>query len=180
MSAKYYTSFFCCLFSCCFFGLNAEAPSVQPAGSALYIQPYGALVEQLAGDPYDRAIAEVVGDGLPQTRVSDIIDALNYARNDKRIRVVYLDLSTLGSGGLSKLQAIAEAIQDFQTSGKSVIANADFFGQPSYFLAAHADEVYMHPDGAILFRGYGRYRQFYKDAIDLLRIDWNVFSSRHA
>lgn len=158
-----------------FFGLGVEAPSIQPSGSALYIQPYGALVEQLAGDPYDRAIAEVLGDGLPQTRVSDIVDALRYARDDERIRVVYLDLSTLGSGGLTKLQAVAEAIEDFQTSGKTVIANADFFGQQSYYLAAHADEIYMHPDGAILFRGYGRYRQFYKDAIDSLRIDWNVF-----
>lgn len=158
-----------------FFGLNAEAPSMQPSASALYIQPYGTLVEQLSGDPYDQAIAEILGDGLPQTRVNDIVDALNYARDDKRIRVVYLDLSTLGSGGLSKLQAIAEAIEDFQTSGKTVIANADFFGQQSYFLAAHADEIYMHPDGAILFRGYGRYRQFYKDAIESLRIDWNVF-----
>ena len=157
------------------FGLNSEAPFIQPSGSALHIQPYGALVEQLSGDPYDRAIAEIVGDGLPQTRVSDIVDALRFARDDERISVVYLDLSTLGSGGLSKLQAVAEAIDDFQTSGKSVIANADFFGQSAYYLAAHADEIYMHPDGAILFRGYGRYRQFYKDAIDLLRIDWNVF-----
>jgi len=158
-----------------FFGLNAEAPSIQPAGSALYIQPYGALVEQLAGDPYDRAIAELVGDGLPQTRVSDIVDALHYARDDDRVKMVYLDLSMLGSGGLSKLQTVAEAIKDFQSSGKPVVANADFFGQQSYYLAAHADEVYMHPDGVILLRGYGHYRQFYKDAIDLLRIDWNVF-----
>ena len=158
-----------------FFGLNSEVPSVFPNGSALYIQPYGALVEQLAGDPYDRAIAEVLGDGLPQTRVSDIVDALAYARDDDRIKMVYLDLSTLGSGGLSKLQAIGAAIDDFQTSGKKVVANADFMGQQAYYVAAHADEVYLHPDGAIMLRGYGRYRQFYKDAIDTLLIDWNVF-----
>jgi len=158
-----------------FFGLNSEVPSVFPSGSALYIQPYGTLVEQLAGDPYDRAIAEMLGDGLPQTRVSDIVEALDYAKNDDRIEMVYLDLSTLGGGGLSKLQAIAAAIDDFQTSGKKVVANADFMGQQAYYLAAHADEIYLHPDGAIMLRGYGRYRQFYKEAIDLLRIDWNVF-----
>ena len=48
-----------------FFGLSAETPSVFSSGSALYIQPYGALVEQLEGDPYDRAIAQLLGDGLP-------------------------------------------------------------------------------------------------------------------
>lgn len=158
-----------------FFGLSAEAPSMFPTGSALYVQPYGSLVEELSGDPYDRAIAELLGDGLPQTRVSDIVSALDHARDDDRIEMVYLDLSTMGSAGLSKLQTIAAAIEDFKTSGKIVVANADFMGQPAYYLAAHADEVYMHPDGAILFRGYGRYRQFYKEAIDLLRVDWNVF-----
>jgi len=158
-----------------FFGLNVEAPPLHISGSALHIQPYGTLVEELAGDPYDRAIAEVLGDGLPQTRVSDIVSVLHHARDDDRIEMVYLDLSTMGGGGLSKLQTIATAIQDFRSSGKKVIANADFMGQPAYYLAAHADEIYMHPQGAILFRGYGQYRQFYKDAIELLRIDWNVF-----
>jgi protease-4 len=47
--------------------------------------------------------------------------------------------------------------------------------QQAYFLAAHADEIYLHPDGAVMFRGYGRFSTYYKDAIDLLRIDWNVF-----
>lgn len=158
-----------------FFGLNAESPLSYPSGSALYIQPYGALVEELSGDPYDRAIAEVLGDGLPQTRVSDVVSALAYARDDERIEMVYLDLSTTGGAGLSKLQTIAAAIEDFRTSGKPVIANADFMGQSGYYLAAHADEIYLHPDGSILFRGYGRYQTFYKDAIELLRIDWNVF-----
>ena len=158
-----------------FFGLSAETPSVIASGSALHIQPYGVLVEQLEGDPYDRAIAELLGDGLPQTRMSDIVDALAYARDDDRISMVYLDLNYLGGGGLSKLQTVAAAIDDFQTSGKKVVARADYMGQQAYYLAAHADEIYLHPDGAVMFRGYGRFRTFYKDAIDSLRIDWNVF-----
>lgn len=158
-----------------FFGLSAETPSVFSAGSALYIQPYGVLVEQLEGDPYDRAIAQLLGDGLPQTRVSDIVDALAYAKDDDRISMVYLDLNSLGGGGLSKLQTVAAAIDDFQTSGKKVVARADYMGQQAYYLAAHADEIYLHPNGAIMFRGYGRFRTYYKDAIDMLRVDWNVF-----
>ncbi|MGI9222624.1 MAG: signal peptide peptidase SppA [Woeseiaceae bacterium] len=158
-----------------FFGLNADVPSIQPSGSALYIQPYGTLVEQLSGDPYDRAVAEFLDDGLPQTRVSDIINALAYAKDDDRIEMVFLDLTRVGGAGLSKLQAIGAAIDDFQTSGKKVVASADFMGQQAYYIASHADEIYLHPDGAIMFRGYGRYRQFYKDAIEWLRVDWNVF-----
>jgi len=158
-----------------FFGVMSDAPTVIPTKAALYVQPYGSLVEQLEGDPYDRAIAELLDDGRPQTRVQDIVDALRFARDDDDIEMVYLEVSMMLGAGLSKLQRVAAAIDDFKTSGKLVVASADYLSQQGYFLAAHADEIYLHPDGAIMFRGYGRFPSYYKEAIDLLRIDWNVF-----
>ena len=159
-----------------FFGaLSGPAPQLLPQSAALVIQPVGSLVEQVAGDPYDRAIAELVGDAPPQTLVSDVVEALRYAKDDDAIKVVHLELSAFGGAGLSKLQRVAAAIESFRESGKRVIASADFYGQNAYYLAAHADEVYMHPEGIVYLQGYGSYRNFFKDAIDLLRIDWNVF-----
>ena len=158
-----------------FFGAMQDTPLTMPDRAVLVIQPYGFLVEQIEGDPFDRALAEFAGDGKPQTLVQDIVDALEYAKDDDRIEVVYLELSSLLGAGLSKLQHLSAAIKDFKTSGKPVIAGADFMGQKGYYLAAHADEVYLHPDGMLFLRGYGRFRNYYKDAIDLLRIDWNVF-----
>ena len=158
-----------------FVGAFSEAPPIMPKNAALYIQPYGSLVEQLEGDPYDRAMAELLDDGRPQTRVQDIVDALAYAKDDDRIEMVYLELSSVLGAGLSKLQRIGAAIDDFRASGKPVIASADFMGQQGYYIAAHADQVYLHPDGGVLLQGYGRFRTYYKDAIDTLRLDWNVF-----
>jgi len=158
-----------------FFGWAADEPVVLPSGAALYVEPYGFLVEQLEGDPYDRAISQLLDDGTPQTTVQDLVDAFAYAANDDRIALVFLDLNSLLGGGLSKLQTVAAAMDSFRESGKSIIASADFMSQNAYFLAAHADKVYLHPDGAVMFRGYGRYSNYFKDAIDLLRIDWNVF-----
>jgi protease-4 len=158
-----------------FFGAMQDTPLVLPDRAVLVIQPYGFLVEQIEGDPFDRALAELAGDGKPQTLVQDIVDALEFAKDDDRIEVVYLELSSLLGAGLSKLQHLAAAIEDFRTSGKPVIAGADFLSQQGYYLAAHADEVYLHPDGMLFLQGYGRFRNYYKDAIDLLRIDWNIF-----
>lgn len=158
-----------------FFGVMSDAPPLMPQKAALLIQPSGALVEQLAGDPYERALAELIGDVQTQTLVQDIVDALDYARTDKRITAVHLELSGLGGGGLNKLQRVAAAIDSFRESGKPVIASADIFAQQGYYLAAHADELYMHPEGIVFLQGYGGYRNYYKDAIDHLRIDWNVF-----
>ena len=157
------------------FGAMQDTPLVLPERAALVVEPYGYLVEQIEGHPLDRALAELAGDGRPQTLVQDIVDALDYAKDDDRIEVVYLELSSLLGGGLAKLQRVAAAIEDFRDSGKPVIASADFLSQQGYYLAAHADEIYLHPHGLVLMQGYGRWRTFYKDAIDLLRVDWNVF-----
>jgi protease-4 len=159
-----------------FFGvMSGEAPPILPKSAALVVQPVGALVEQLSGDPYERAIAELTGEVQAETLVQDVVDALEAAGDDSRINAVHLELSALVSGSIDKLERIAAAIGTFQESGKPVIASADFYTQQAYYLAAHADEVYLNPEGIVFIQGYGSYRDYYKDAIDLLRIDWNVF-----
>lgn len=162
------------IFSVLLSALSAQAPSL-PAKAALVIRPVGLLVDQLAGDPYDRAVQELLGEEKPETLVQDIIDGLEYATTDKRITAVVLDLSAMRGGGLSKLQRIATAIEEFRSSGKPVIATADFYVQGSYYLASRADEIYLHPDGLFLLRGFGVYLNYYKRLLDKLRIDWNVF-----
>ncbi len=162
------------IFSLIVSALSSTAPTV-PGSAALVIRPVGRLVEQLAGDPFDRALAELMGDAEPQTIVQDVVDGLAFAKDDDRITSVVLDLSGMPGGGLSKLKRIGDAIDDFRSSGKTVIANADYYGQGGYYLASRADELYMHPDGALLISGFGVYMNYYKDAIDKLRIDWNIF-----
>jgi protease-4 len=49
------------------------------------------------------------------------------------------------------------------------------YDQPQYYLAAHADEVYLDPQGIVYVDGFANYGMFVKDAIDKLSIDWNVF-----
>ncbi len=158
-----------------FFGALSGAPPLVAGQAALFIQPVGPLVEQLDGDPYDRALAELLGDAPPQTLVQDVVDALAFAKTDKRITAVHLELSAVGGGGLNKLHRIGVAIDDFKESGKPVVASADYFSQAGYYLAAHADELYMHPEGLVFFEGYGGFRSYYKEAIDKLQLDWNVF-----
>ncbi len=162
------------IFSVVISALASKAPTM-PANASLIIRPVGSLVEQLAGDPYERALQELLGEENPQTRVQDVIDGLDFAKDDSRIKAVVLDLSAMSGGGLSNLQRIGNAIDDFKSSGKPIIASADYYGQGAYYLAAHADEVYMHPDGLFLLRGFGIYINYYKGILDKLRVDWNVF-----
>lgn len=162
------------LFAIIFGALSSTAPPL-PSQAALIIAPVGSLVEQLDGDPYDRAIEELLSEENPQTLVQNVVDGLRLAKDDERIKVVVLELDRLGGSGLSKLARVADAIDDFRESGKPVIATASSYSQGAYFLASHASEIYMHPDGLFLPQGFGIYSNYYKNALDKLKIDWNVF-----
>lgn len=162
------------IFSFVLGALFASAPGL-PDEAALVIRPQGNLVDQLRGDPFERARRKLTQDERPETLVQDIVDGLEFAKEDNRIKAVVFDLNNTGGGGMSKLRRIGQAIDDFRESGKKVIAAADFYSQASYYIASHADEVYMHPDGFLFLQGFGVYRNYYKNAIDKLLIDWNIF-----
>jgi protease-4 len=147
-----------------------------PATAALVIAPRGTLVDQLSGDALERALAKVQGAALQETLVRDVIDALRGARDDERIKAVVLDLDGLTGAGLSKLQEIAEAIRSFKESGKPVIAVGDGYTRDQYYLAAQADDVYMHPMGLVLVDGYSRFMPYYKSLLDKVYVDYNVWT----
>ncbi len=147
-----------------------------PRTAALVIEPRGVLVDQLSGDSLERALARAQGVPLQETLVRDIIDALRAARDDERIKAVVLDLDRMTGSGLSKLQERAVEIARFKESGKPVIAVGDGFTRDQYYLAAQADDVYMHPMGAVLVDGYSRFLPYYKSLLDKLYVDYNVWT----
>ena len=83
--------------------LSPNIPIV-PHKTALVIAPQGTLVEQLAGDPFDRAIAELYGRQRAETLVRDLTDAIEAAKTDKRVEVLVLDLGHMAGGGVAKLE----------------------------------------------------------------------------
>ena len=149
-----------------------------PDGAALVLKPAGTIVEQLSGsDPLQRFLAQQAGAGTmaKETLLKDLVDAIRAAKEDKRIKLIYLDLNDLGAAGMTKLRDLRAALADFRASGKKVIAYADSYMQTEYYLAAQADEVYMHPEGLLLLDGFGRWRNYYKDGLDRLGVDVHVF-----
>jgi protease-4 len=146
-----------------------------PDRAALVVAPRGRLVEQLSGDPVDRAFNRLTGSQPSETLLKDVVDGIEAATDDDRIEAMLLDLRRFGGGGLSKLQEIREAILGFKEAGKTVVAAADFYGQGRYYLAATADEIYVRRDGGVIIEGFGAYRRYYKEGIDRFGIDVNVF-----
>lgn len=153
------------------FGTRVQVPE----SAALILDPSGILVDQLEGDPFDRALAELQDSPADQTLVKDVVDSLRAAQDDERIRVVVLRLGALQGGGLSKLQAVGSAIDEVRAAGKKVIAMGDGYSQAQYYLASRADEIYMHDFGFVLIEGFGYYKAYLRGALEKLEIDVNVF-----
>lgn len=144
-----------------------------PDGGALMLNPVGALVEQkLTLDIQDLLLT---GDLPKQVLVKDILDALALAKKDARIEYLILNLDNMNSSYIPILQRIARAIDDFKSSGKKVIAIGTQYTQSALFLAAHADEVLMDPEGAALIEGYGMYRTYYKTLLENFDVSINLF-----
>jgi len=149
-----------------------------PKGGAFVLKLNGNLViEKQRTDPFDEFASEAFGgESAPsEILVRNVVKALDNAKQDKRIAALVLDLSYFGGGGLDKLRTVAAAIDDFKTSEKPVIAMGDYFSQSQYYLAAHADKIYLNPEGGMLFEGYSRNRMYYKEAIEKLKVKTHVF-----
>jgi protease-4 len=162
------------LFGIVIAALQTSIPIV-PGNAALLLNPQGRIVEQLSGDPFEQAFTRATSATAPETLLRDILDALEAAATDKRIKLVVLDLQHMEGAGLSKLQEIGAAMEKFRASGKKIIAVADYYDQGAYYLAAHADEIYADPLGGVFIEGFSHYGLYFKEALEKLGVDMNIF-----
>lgn len=145
-----------------------------PDDAVLVIRPAGALVEQARiEDPFE--LLSPAASRVSQTSLRNLLDAVNAARDDDRIKALVIETDDLAAGGLSKLSELRAAIEAFKTSGKPVLARGERFSQGQYYLASVADEVHLSPDGFLLLRGLARYVTYFKDALDKLGVQVHVF-----
>jgi protease IV len=154
--------------------LRGSVPRI-PSKAALLVEPEGQLVEQLSGEPLDRALQEARGEEHEETLLWDLTDSIRVAAGDSRIQVLALDLEKFEGGTQPTLEELARALREFRAAGKKVIAYGVELTQERYYLAAQADEVYLDPMGFVLIDGYDRYRTYLKDALDKLGVEINVF-----
>ncbi len=150
--------------------LRSSIPRIPDRG-ALVIRPSGDIVEQLSGEPLQRAINEAQGQTPPQTLLWDLTRTIRGAAKDPRVQAILLETDDLDEVGLPESEELAAALGEFRRSGKKVIAQGSYFLDSQYYLAAQADEVYLDPLGFVLLPGYDRYRMYFKEAIDKLSVD---------
>lgn len=157
--------------------LASDAPVVVAADSALVVNLQGDIVEEYTIGPREAAVAEALGEQRFETRVRDILLAIDSAAKDPKITRAVLVLDEMRGGGAATLREVAAALERFKASGKPIYAWGESYSQAQYYVASHANEVYLHPAGAITVRGLDATRGYYKTLLDKLGVKVNAFQA---
>ncbi|MBM9520712.1 signal peptide peptidase SppA [Desulforhopalus vacuolatus] len=156
---------------------DKEATALKiPENSVLQLNITGKIVEQeISSDTLSSLLSELNDADNANTCLQDILDVIHHAKNDKRIKAIFLDTSKMDGASLNQLTVIGEALKNFRSSGKKVLAGADSYSQGRYYLASWADTIMLNPMGSVDIFGLGRYSLYFKDAIDTLKMKYYIF-----
>jgi protease-4 len=108
-----------------------------------------------------------------QTGLSDIRYAIQEAKNDDRIKGIYLKTNVLQTG-YATLEEIRDALADFKSSGKFIYAYSGLYTQGAYYVASVADSLYMNPRGSLDFTGISSSSLFCKDFLTKIGVEMQV------
>lgn len=111
----------------------------------------------------------------PQLTLFKALRAIEAAKDDDRIKGIYLRESGSAGAALAIREELREAIADFKASGKFVVAYNDIYGPGGYYLASVADKIYLQPQGMLSWQGLNFTLSFYKGLFDKLDIQYEIF-----
>ncbi|MEJ5050319.1 signal peptide peptidase SppA [Chryseobacterium culicis] len=97
--------------------------------------------------------------------IYDALEAINKAKTDDNIKGISIETDYL-SAGLTQIDDLRNAIEDFKKSGKFVYAYGNGVSQSAYYLGSVADKYYLHPAGMIELKGLSTEVTFFKDFAD--------------
>ena len=130
-------------------------------------QEYNPFASLLSSVPYSSyAKQETVG-------LDNILANIRLAKNDDRILGIWLDGGELATAP-ANAKAIRDALLDFKTSGKWIIASAASYGQTNYYIASVADRICLDPTGGVNWNGLSAQKMYYTRAMEKIGVEMQI------
>lgn len=138
--------------------------------SVMMLDLKGQLVERSSKNIFK----ELFSNEDPTYGLDDILSSIKKAKENEDIKGIYLEASSLGAS-FASLQEIRNALKDFKTSGKFIVAYSDGYSQGLYYLSSVADKVLLNPKGMIEWRGLASQPIFFKDLLSKIGVEMQIF-----
>lgn len=140
--------------------------------SVLFLDFNGTLEERAEENP----LASIMNGNLKSYGVDEIIAAIKEAKINKDIKGIYLQAGVIETAASSaSLEEIRGELESFKESGKFIVAYGDQYTQGLYYLATIADKVILNPQGSIAWHGLAASPIFYKDLLEKIGVEMQVF-----
>ena len=138
----------------------------------------GTLVEQgRPDDPWSQILNEMPGNSLMSNDetvgLDQILSNIRLAKEDDRILGIYLYDGQLAAGQAAAKE-IREALIDFKTSGKWIVAYANRYTATNYYIASVADRVCLNKTGTLAWNGLSAQKMYYTRALEKLGIEMQI------
>lgn len=167
-----------------FFGiLGGIISAFSPKSTKVKAEPNSILHIKLNGVVSEKTKSELeFGTFKMKTNLglADLLYGLEKAKKDNGIKGVFLELGSL-SCGYSTAKEIRNAINDFEKSGKFVVAytSGELVGLGKYYISSAANELYGFPTSTMEFLGLGGELTFFKHTLDKLGIGVQVIRGKN-
>lgn len=121
-------------------------------------------------------VMTIVSNGSPDfQKLSEITGSIEAAATDDRIEGIVIECGGL-SAGLAQMTAIVEALQKFKTEApqKWVYAYSDSYSQSDYYIATHADSLFINPIGQVDIHGLSATTMFFHKLLEKIGVEVQV------
>lgn len=152
---------------------SSDTETVVKKNSVMMLDLDGTLVERTQ-ESLEGIFSSLTGNNSKVYGLNDILASIKKAKENENIKGIYIQASSLESQYAS-LQAIRNALSDFKESGKFIVAYSDNYTQRLYYLSSVADKVLLNPKGMIEWRGIASVPIFYKDLLQKVGIEMQIF-----
>ena len=149
---------------------SSETPIKE--NSILHLNLSGTLTDRTQENPLDKIMN--MGEESNAVSLEQAVTALKKAAVNDNIKGVYLEAGTL-SAQPATVQELRQALVDFKKSGKWIVSYADSYGKMGYYLSSVADTLLLNPEGSVDFSGIASQLMFFKEVLDKLGIEMQVF-----
>ena len=139
--------------------------------SILFLDLKGAIEERVQENP----LASIMNDDFSSYGLDEIIDAIKEAKRNKDIKGIYLQAGAVDKASSASLEEIRGELASFKESGKFIVAYGDQYSQGLYYLASIADKVILNPQGSIAWHGLASTPIFYKDLLEKIGVEMQIF-----